>query len=95
MHNLAIALHQKGYNVTGSDDEIVEPSRGRLEKQGLLPKIQGWFPENITSDIDVILLGMHARKDNPELIRAQELGIKIYSYPEFLYELTKDKMRLC
>lgn len=94
MHNLAIALHQKGYHVTGSDDEIFEPSRGRLEKQGLLPEKQGWFPENITSDIDVILLGMHARKDNPELIRVQELGMKIYSYPEFLYEQTKDKMRV-
>ncbi len=94
MHNLAIALHQKGYQVTGSDDEIVEPSRGRLEKHGLLPQKQGWFPENITTDIDVIILGMHARPDNPELIRAQELGMKIYSYPEFLYEQTKDKMRV-
>lgn len=94
MHNLAIALHQKGYHVTGSDDEIVEPSRGRLKKQGLLPQKQGWFPENITGEIDVVILGMHARPDNPELIRAQELGMKIYSYPEFLYEQTKDKMRV-
>jgi len=94
MHNLAIALHQKGYHVTGSDDEIFEPSRGRLEKHGLLPERQGWFPEMITNEIEVIILGMHARKDNPELIRAQELGMKIYSYPEFLYEQTKDKMRV-
>ncbi len=94
MHNLAIALNQKGYQVTGSDDEIFEPSRGRLEKYGLMPEEQGWFPEKITSNIDVILLGMHARKDNPELIRAQELGMKIYSYPEFLYQQTKNKMRV-
>lgn len=88
MHNLAISLHQKGYKVTGSDDEIVEPSRGRLEKHGLLPAIAGWFPESITIKIDVIILGMHAHSDNPELLRAQELGMKIYSYPEFLYEQT-------
>jgi UDP-N-acetylmuramate: L-alanyl-gamma-D-glutamyl-meso-diaminopimelate ligase len=94
MHNLAIALHEKGYHVTGSDDEVFEPSRSRLAKHGLLPEKQGWFPENITNQIDVIILGMHARKDNPELIRAQELGMKIYSYPEFLYEQTKDKMRV-
>jgi UDP-N-acetylmuramate: L-alanyl-gamma-D-glutamyl-meso-diaminopimelate ligase len=94
MHNLAISLHQKGYKVTGSDDEIVEPSRGRLEKYGLLPLNAGWFPENITIKIDVIILGMHARSDNPELLRAQELGMKIYSYPEFLYEQTKNKTRV-
>lgn len=94
MHNLAISLHQKGYRVTGSDDEIVEPSRGRLEKHELLPKNPGWFPEMITPEIDVIILGMHARSDNPELLRAQELGMKIYSYPEFLYEQTKNKTRV-
>ncbi len=94
MHNMAIALHKKGYQVTGSDDEIFEPSRGRLDKHGLLPKEMGWDASRITSDIDVIILGMHARKDNPELLKAQELGLKIYSYPEYIYEQTKDKKRV-
>ena len=94
MHNLAIALHKKGYQVTGSDDEIFEPSRSRLDQHGLLPKQEGWLPQLITSEIDVIILGMHARKDNPELLKAQELGLKIYSYPEYLYEQTKDKKRV-
>jgi UDP-N-acetylmuramate: L-alanyl-gamma-D-glutamyl-meso-diaminopimelate ligase len=94
MHNLAIALHLKGYKVTGSDDEIFEPSRSRLEKHGLLPQKEGWYPEEITSAIDVIILGMHARTDNPELRQAQEMGLKIYSYPEYLYEQTKDKIRV-
>ena len=94
MHNLAIALSLKGYHVTGSDDEIEEPSRSRLERQGLLPQKAGWFPEKITSQIDAIILGMHARPDNPELIRAQELEMKIYSYPEFLYQQTRDKTRV-
>ncbi len=84
MHNLAIALHLKGYNVTGSDDEIFDPAKSRLAKYGLLPKEQGWHPERITNDLDAIVLGMHARIDNPELLRAQELGLKIYSYPEYL-----------
>jgi UDP-N-acetylmuramate: L-alanyl-gamma-D-glutamyl-meso-diaminopimelate ligase len=94
MHNLALALHEKGYQVTGSDDTIHDPSKSRLEKKGLLPETFGWFPEKIHSDIDVIILGMHAKKDNPELLRAQELGVKIYSYPEFLYEQSKDKTRV-
>jgi len=94
MHNLAIALHKKGYQVTGSDDEIFEPSKTRLKKHGLLPEHEGWFPENITSELDAVILGMHARQDNPELIRAQELGLKIFSYPEYLYEQTKDKTRV-
>lgn len=94
MHNLALALHDKGYHITGSDDEIFEPSRGRLQKRGLLPEKEGWFPEKITSKLDAVLLGMHARKNNPELIRAKELGLKIYSYPEFLYEQSKDKKRV-
>ncbi len=94
MHNLAIALHQMGYTITGSDDEIYEPSRGRLAKLGLLPSENGWFPEKITKDLDAIILGMHARKDNPELIRAKEKGIKIYSYPEFLFEQSKNKQRV-
>ena len=81
MHNLAIALCQKGISVTGSDDEIFDPARGRLEKYGLLPAEEGWHPERITPDLDAVVLGMHARIDNPELLRAQELGLKIYSYP--------------
>ena len=94
MHNLAIALHEKGFQVTGSDDEIFEPSRSRLLKHGLLPKTMGWQPELITPELDAIILGMHARKDNPELLRAQELGLKVYSYPEYLYEQTKEKTRV-
>ncbi len=94
MHNLALALHNKGYQVTGSDDAIFEPSRTRLEKKGLLPQEMGWFPEKITSDIEAIILGMHAKADNPELLKAQELGLKIYSYPEFLYEQSKNKTRV-
>jgi len=94
MHNLAIALHKKGYQVTGSDDEIFEPSKSRLKSLGLLPEKEGWVPENITPKLDAVILGMHARQDNPELIRAQELGLKIFSYPEYLYEQTKDKIRV-
>ena len=94
MHNLAIALHKKGYKVTGSDDEIVEPSKTRLERVGLMPKEIGWHPEKINKQVNAVILGMHARLDNPELLRAQELGIKIYSYPEYIYEQTKDKIRI-
>jgi UDP-N-acetylmuramate: L-alanyl-gamma-D-glutamyl-meso-diaminopimelate ligase len=94
MHNLALALHNKGYQVTGSDDAIFEPSKSRLEKKGLLPIEMGWFPEKITSDIEAIILGMHAKSDNPELLKAEELGLKIYSYPEFLYEQSKNKTRV-
>ena len=94
MHNLALALHNKGYKVTGSDDAIFEPSKSRLDKKGLLPNEMGWFPEKITTDIDAIILGMHAKADNPELLKAQELGLKIFSYPEFLYEQSKDKTRV-
>ncbi|MBL7866612.1 MAG: peptidoglycan synthetase [Flavobacterium lindanitolerans] len=94
MHNLAIALHEKGYQVTGSDDAVFEPSKTRLEKRGLLPEELGWFPEKITSDIDSVILGMHAKADNPELLKAKELGLKIFSYPEFLYEQSKNKTRV-
>lgn len=94
MHNLAIALHKKGYQVTGSDDEIFEPSKSRLDQYGLLPKQQGWQTELINEKIDAIILGMHAHPDNPELKKAQELGLKIYSYPEYLYEQTKEKIRV-
>ena len=94
MHNLALALHNKGYQITGSDDAIFEPSKSRLEKKGILPPQLGWFPEKITSNLDAIILGMHAKADNIELIRAKELDIKIYSYPEFLYEQSKNKTRV-
>ena len=94
MHNLALALHNKGYQVTGSDDTIFEHSKSRLEAKGLLPEQFGWFPEKITDKLDAIVLGMHAKADNPELLKAQELGLKIYSYPEFLYEQSKDKTRV-
>ncbi len=94
MHNLALALHHKGYEVTGSDDEIFDPAKSRLQQAGLLPDKEGWYPERITNDLDAVVLGMHARIDNPELQRAQELGLKIYSYPEYLYEQSKDKLRI-
>ncbi|MEG1499354.1 MAG: Mur ligase family protein [Bacteroidales bacterium] len=94
MHNLAIALHLKGYEVSGSDDEIFEPAKSRLDKYGLLPKETTWNIENITPDLNAVILGMHARVDNPELVKAQELGLKIYSYPEYLYEQSKDKLRV-
>ena len=94
MHNLALALHHKGDLVTGSDDTIFDPSKSRLEKYGLLPETFGWFPEKITSDLDAVILGMHAKEDNPELLKAQELGLAIYSYPEYLYEQAKNKTRV-
>jgi len=94
MHNLAMAMHNKGYQVTGSDDAIFEPSKSRLQTKGLLPKEMGWFSDKITADIDAIILGMHAKEDNPELLKAKELGLKIYSYPEFLYEQSKNKTRV-
>ena len=94
MHNMAIALHLKGYEVSGSDDEIFEPSKSRLAKYRLLPENTGWNEERITKDLDAIIVGMHARADNPELLKAQELGLKIYSYPEYIYEQTKDKKRV-
>ncbi len=94
MHNLAIALSRKGFHVTGSDDEIREPSRSRLQKQGILPEQTGWFPEQIHHDLDAVIVGMHARADNPELLRAKELGLRLFSYPEYLYEASKDKIRV-
>ena len=94
MHNLAIALHNKGEQVTGSDDEIFDPSKSRLAAKGLLPKQYGWFEDNISSDIDAVILGMHAKQDNIELLRAKALGLTIYSYPEFLYEQSKNKTRV-
>lgn len=94
MHNLAIALKQAGDDVTGSDDEIFEPSRGTLAKHGLLPEKDGWFPEKITKDIDIVMLGMHASRENPELLKAQQLGLKIQSFPEYIYHHSKDKQRI-
>lgn len=94
MHNMAIALHKKGFKVTGSDDEIFDPAKTNLARFGLLPEIVGWNPEKITSDIDAVILGMHAMGDNPELARAKELGIKIFSYPEYIYEQSKNKTRV-
>ena len=94
MHNLALALKQKGYEVSGSDDEIFEPSKSRLNAKGLLPKQMGWNPDNISTDLDYVILGMHARKDNPELLKAQELGVPVLSYPEFIYQQSKDKTRV-
>jgi UDP-N-acetylmuramate: L-alanyl-gamma-D-glutamyl-meso-diaminopimelate ligase len=94
MHNLAIALVKKGYQITGSDDEIFEPSKGRLKKYGILPETEGWDAGRITTELDAIILGMHARADNPELIKAKELGLKIFSYPEYFYEQSKNKKRV-
>ena len=94
MHNLAIALSRKGMLVTGSDDEIFEPSKSRLNKQGILPATIGWDASKITTDLDAVILGMHAREDNPELAKAKELNIPIFSYPEYLYEQSKDKTRV-
>ncbi len=94
MHQLAIALHKKGYLVTGTDDEIFEPARSNLEKEGLLPKQIGWQPSLITSEIDAIILGMHAKSDNPELLKAQELGLNIYSFPEYIFHESRDKKRV-
>ncbi len=94
MHNLALALHHKGYEITGSDDMIYEPSKSRLAKAGLLPDKFGWFPGKVSEDLDAVVLGMHAREDNPELLKAKEVGVKVYSYPEFLYEQSKEKTRV-
>ena len=94
MHNLAIALKLKGYSITGSDDTINDPSRSRLKKYNLLPEKEGWFSDKISSDIDAVVLGMHAKDDNPELLKAREIGLKIYSYPEFIFNQSKDKIRI-
>jgi len=94
MHNLAIALTHKGYIVSGSDDYIYEPAYTNLVENSLLPKENGWFPERITSDVDAVILGMHAKEDNPELLKAKELGITVYSYPEFIYEQSVNKIRV-
>lgn len=94
MHNLAIALHKKGFQVSGSDDEVFEPSKSRLAKYNLLPKEIGWNESNVSNDLDAVILGMHAKPDNPELLAAQKMGVKIYSYPEYIYEQSKNKKRI-
>ncbi len=94
MHNLALALLKKGYTISGSDDAVFEPSRSRLQKAGILPAELGWFPERITPSLDAVILGMHAKADNPELLKAKELGLKIFSYPEFLYQQSRTKTRV-
>lgn len=94
MHNLAIALKKKGFNVSGSDDEIFEPAKSRLDKYGILPEKEGWDQDKITEHLDAVILGMHAKADNPELIKAKKLGLKIFSYPEYLYEQSKNKIRI-
>jgi len=94
MHNLAIALKRKGYHVTGSDDEILDPSKSRLEREGILPTHEVWDPSLIIESLSAVILGMHAREDNPELLKAKAIGVPIYSYPEYLYEASKDKIRI-
>jgi len=94
MHQLAIALHRKGYRVTGSDDEIFEPARTNLEQEGLLPESPGWYPERVYSGLDAIILGMHAKADNPELEQARQLGLPIYSFPEYIYQESRNKTRV-
>ncbi|MCX6199348.1 MAG: Mur ligase family protein [Bacteroidetes bacterium] len=94
MHNLAIVLRRKGYVVTGSDDKIVDPAKTNLEKEGILPSRLGFFADNIVGDLDAVILGMHAREDNVELQKAQELGLKIFSFPEYIYEVSKTKQRV-
>ncbi|GHA40870.1 peptidoglycan synthetase [Salinimicrobium marinum] len=94
MHNLALALHQKGYIITGSDDAIYEPSRTRLSNHSLLPEEFGWFPEKVTANLDAVIIGMHAKANNPELLRAKELNLPIYSYPEFIFEQSRRKTRV-
>ena len=94
MHNIAIALQHQGHLVSGSDDEIYQPSRGRLEQNGLLPSTTGWNPENISSDLDMVILGMHAREDNPELLKAKQLNLPILSFPDYIYQHSTDKQRI-
>lgn len=94
MHQLALALHRKGYVVTGSDDEIFEPALSNLQQEGLLPPATGWFPGKITPALDAVILGMHAKQDNPELLKARESGLKIYSFPEYIYQESRDKTRV-
>src|SRR5260221_3755515 len=94
MHQLAIALRRKGYTVTGNSDEIFGPARTNLKKEGLLPAAVGWYPEKIHASLNAVILGMHAKADNPELLRASELSLPIYSFPEYIYQESRDKTRV-
>lgn len=94
MHNLAMELHDNGHIVTGSDDAIYDPALSRLAEKGILPTEFGWHPERVTNELDLVILGMHARIDNPELLKAQEIGVKLMSFPEFMYDHAKDKKRV-
>jgi UDP-N-acetylmuramate: L-alanyl-gamma-D-glutamyl-meso-diaminopimelate ligase len=94
MHQLALALHQKGYTITGSDDEIVDPAKSNLQKAGILPSEIGWNDQLITKDLDGVILGMHARENNPELAKALQLGIPVYSFPEYIYKESQHKKRI-
>ena len=94
MHNMALALQKQGHIISGSDDKIFEPSKSRLKKYDLLPKKIGWYPKKISNDLDIIILGMHAKRDNPELIKAQELNLPIYSFPEYIFKHSKNKKRI-
>ena len=94
MHNLAVALKQAGHEISGSDDEIFDPSRAELIKHGLLPGKEGWHPDKLDKSFDAVILGMHAKKDNPELLKAQELGLKIFSFPEYIFNKSKNKQRI-
>ena len=94
MHQLALALQRQGYLVTGSDDEITDPAKSNLKMAGLLPAQYGWFPEKISPDLDAIVLGMHAKADNPELLAAKNAGVPIYSFPQYVYEVSKNKKRV-
>jgi len=94
MHSLAIALKQKGHDISGSDDEVFDPAKAQLANAGLLPAQPGWFPDKISANLDAVILGMHAHKDNPELQKALELGVRVFSYPEFLYQETAGKTRV-
>ena len=94
MHNMALAMVDLGHKVSGSDDDIFEPARSRLDAKGILPQKTGWFPEKITETLDAVILGMHAREDNPELVKARKLGLKIFSFPEYIYEQSKNKTRV-
>ena len=94
MHQLAIALKNKGYQITGSDDEVFEPSKSNLQREGILPLKMGWFPEQITNGLDAVILGMHAKADNPEMAKAKELKLPIYSFPEYIYKESLHKTRI-
>ena len=94
MHQLAIALRKKGYQITGSDDEIFEPAKSNLQVEGILPAEIGWFESNIHEGLDAVILGMHARAENPELIKAKALGLPVYSFPEYIYQESKNKTRV-